>query len=50
MKPKHKWIKIGENLYQCEKCGCEVEGYGECILACIQRPIAKKSLVQSSTK
>ena len=33
--PKHKWVKVGENLYECSKCGCEIEGYGECILACV---------------
>lgn len=32
---RHKWQQVGENLYECTKCGCEVEGYGECIWACI---------------
>jgi hypothetical protein len=31
---QHKWVRVAENFYECSKCGCEVEGYGECIFAC----------------
>jgi hypothetical protein len=32
----HKWQQVGENLYECTKCSCEIEGYAECIFACTQ--------------
>lgn len=32
---KHDWQQVGENLYECSKCGSEIEGYSECFWACV---------------
>lgn len=32
---EHAWVKVGADMYECSKCGCEIEGYGECIFACV---------------